>query len=55
MKDVISCEKPWGDEIDKIYTQLKVYEGEIEKSNRNLDQMFNSNLEIGRASCRERV
>lgn len=34
-----------GDEIDKIYTQLKVYEGEIEKSNRNLDQMFNSNLE----------
>ena len=34
-----------GDEIDKIYIQLKVYEGEIEKSNRNLDQMFNSNLE----------
>lgn len=34
-----------GDEIDKIYTQLKVYEGEIEKSNSNLDQMFNSNLE----------
>lgn len=34
-----------GEEIDKIYTQLKVYEGEIEKSNRNLDQMFNSNLE----------
>lgn len=34
-----------GDEIDKIYTQLKVYEGEIEKANRNLDQMFNSNLE----------
>ena len=34
-----------GDEIDKIYTQLKVYEGEIEKANRNLDQMFNSNME----------
>lgn len=34
-----------GDEIDKIYTQLEVYEGEIEKANRNLDQMFNSNLE----------
>lgn len=34
-----------GDEIDKIYIQLKVYEGEIEKANRNLDQMFNSNLE----------
>ena len=34
-----------GDEIDKIYTQLKVYEGEIEKANRNLDQMFNFNLE----------
>lgn len=34
-----------GDEIDKIYTQLKVYEGEIERSNRSLDQMFNSNLE----------
>lgn len=34
-----------GDEIDKIYTQLKVYEGEIERSNKSLDQMFNSNLE----------
>lgn len=52
-----------GDEIDKIYTQLKVYEGEIERSNRNLDQMFNSNLEYyhelvkyiaaGKQGCKE--
>lgn len=33
-----------GSEIDKIYTQLKVYESEIEKSNRTLDQMFHANL-----------
>lgn len=33
-----------GTEIDKIYTQLKVYEGEIERSNRTLDQMFQANL-----------
>lgn len=45
LEKLLSKYSTMGDEIDKIYTQLKVYEGEIEKSNRNLDQMFNSNLE----------
>lgn len=45
LEKLLSKYNAMGDEIDKIYTQLKVYEGEIEKSNRNLDQMFNSNLE----------
>lgn len=45
LEKLLSKYNTMGDEIDKIYTQLKVYEGEIEKSNRNLDQMFNSNLE----------
>lgn len=45
LEKLLSKYNTMGGEIDKIYTQLKVYEGEIEKSNRNLDQMFNSNLE----------
>lgn len=45
LEKLLSKYNTMGDEIDKIYTQLKVYEGEIEKSNKNLDQMFNSNLE----------
>lgn len=45
LEKLLSKYNTMGDEIDKICTQLKVYEGEIEKSNRNLDQMFNSNLE----------
>lgn len=45
LEKLLSKYNTMGEEIDKIYTQLKVYEGEIEKSNRNLDQMFNSNLE----------
>lgn len=44
LEKLLSKYNTMGEEIDKIYTQLKVYEGEVEKSNRNLDQMFNSNL-----------
>ncbi len=33
-----------GEEIDKIYVQLKQYESEIKQSNRNLSQMFESNV-----------
>jgi len=33
-----------GEEIDKIYVQLKQYESEIKQSNRNLNQMFESNV-----------
>lgn len=63
LEKLLSKYNTMGDGIDKIYTQLKVYEGEIEKSNRNLDQMFNSNLEYyhelvkyiaaGKQGCKE--
>ncbi len=33
-----------GDEVDKIYVQLKQYEGEIRQSNRKLEQMFEANV-----------
>ncbi|MDO4792968.1 MAG: toxic anion resistance protein [Filifactor alocis] len=33
-----------GDEVDKIYVQLKKYEGEIRQSNRKLNQMFEANV-----------
>lgn len=33
-----------GDEVDKIYVQLKQYEAEIKESNRKLEQMFQSNV-----------
>lgn len=33
-----------GEEIDKIYVQLKQYEAEIKQSNRRLDQMFDANV-----------
>lgn len=52
-----------GDEIDKIYVQLKKYEEEIKQSNKKLDQMFNANVEYyhklvkyilaGEQGCRE--
>lgn len=34
-----------GDDVDKIYVQLKQYEGEITQSNRKLEEMFNTNVE----------
>ena len=34
-----------GDEVDKIYVQLKQYESEIKQSNRKLDQMFDANVD----------
>lgn len=33
-----------GEEVDKIYVQLKQYEGEIKQSNRKLEQMFEANV-----------
>lgn len=33
-----------GDEVYKIYVQLKQYESEIKQSNRNLNQMFDANV-----------
>mgnify|MGYP004461103227 FL=1 len=52
-----------GDEVDKIYVQLKQYESEIKQSNRNLNQMFDANVSYyhqlvkyilaGEQGCRE--
>lgn len=33
-----------GEEVDKIYVQLKQYESEIKQSNRSLDSMFDANV-----------
>lgn len=33
-----------GDEVDKIFVQLKQYEAEIKQSNRKLDEMFEANV-----------
>lgn len=52
-----------GDEVDKIYVQLKQYEAEIKQSNRKLDEMFDANVNYyhdlvkyilaGEQGCRE--
>lgn len=52
-----------GEEVDKIYVQLKGYEQEIKQSNRKLDDMFNANVNYyhdlvkyilaGEQGCRE--
>ena len=34
-----------GDEVDRIYVQLKGYESEIKRSNQKLEQMFQSNVQ----------
>ena len=33
-----------GDEVDKIYVQLRQYEGEIKQSNQNLEKIFQANV-----------
>ncbi len=52
-----------GDEVDKIYVQLKQYESEIKQANRKLNQMFDANVNYyhqlvkyilaGEQGCRE--
>ena len=52
-----------GEEVDKIYVQLKQYESEIKQSNRKLEDMFQSNVNYyhelvkyilaGEQGCRE--
>lgn len=52
-----------GDEVDKIYVQLKRYESEIKQSNRKLEEMFKVNVDYyhklvkyilaGEQGCRE--
>ncbi len=52
-----------GEEVDKIYVQLRQYESEIKTANHNLDQMFDANVNYyhelvkyilaGEQACRE--
>lgn len=52
-----------GEEVDKIYVQLREYENEIKQSNRKLEQMFDANVDYyhqlvkyilaGEQGCRE--
>ena len=52
-----------GDEVDKLYVELKKYESEIKQSNRNLNTMFDANVNYyhelvkyilaGEQGCRE--
>ena len=35
-----------GNEVDKIYVELKKYEGEIEQTNTKLETMYNANIEF---------
>ncbi len=42
---ILSKYHTMGEEVDKIYVQLKQYEAEIKQSNRKLDQLFDANVE----------
>lgn len=60
---ILSKYHTMGEEVDKIYVELKKYEGEIKNSNRNLHQMFEANVNYyhelvkyilaGEQGCRE--
>ena len=60
---ILSKYHTMGEEVDKIYVQLKKYESEIKQANRNLDEMFNANVNYyhelvkyilaGEQGCRE--
>lgn len=41
---ILSKYHTMGEEVDKIYVQLKQYEAEIKQSNRKLNQMFEANV-----------
>lgn len=60
---ILSKYNSMGDEVDKIYAQLKTYEAEIRQSNRHLNDMFEANVSYyhelvkyilaGEQGCRE--
>jgi len=60
---ILSKYHTMGEEVDKIYVQLKQYEAEIKQSNRKLDELFDANVEYyhqlvkyilaGEQGCRE--
>ena len=41
---ILAKYKTMGDEVDKIYVELRKYEQEIKQSNKKLDQLFNANV-----------
>ncbi|SFB10753.1 Uncharacterized conserved protein YaaN involved in tellurite resistance [Acetitomaculum ruminis DSM 5522] len=45
IEKILDKYRTMGDEVDKIYVQLKQYESEIKDSNKKLDSMFETNLE----------
>lgn len=63
MDKILSKYHTMGEEVDKIYVQLKQYESEIKQSNRKLEQMFEANVNYyhdlvkyilaGEQGCRE--
>lgn len=63
MDKILAKYHTMGDEVDKIYVQLKQYETEIRQSNKKLEQMFDSNVSYyhklvkyilaGEQGCRE--
>lgn len=63
MEKILDKYHTMGDEVDKIYVQLKQYESQIKQSNRNLNQMFEANVNYyhelvryilaGEQGCRE--
>lgn len=44
LEQILAKYHTMGEEIDKIYVQLKQYESEIKQANRKLDQMFEANV-----------
>lgn len=44
LEQILAKYHTMGEEVDKIYVQLKKYEDEIKQSNRKLDQMFDANV-----------
>ena len=63
LEQILAKYHTMGEEVDKIYVQLKKYEAEIKQSNRKLDQMFDANVNFyhelvkyilaGEQGCRE--
>lgn len=63
MDRIVSKYHTMGEEVDRIYVQLKQYEAEIKRSNRRLEEMFQANVSwyhelvkyilAGEQGCRE--
>lgn len=44
LEQILAKYHTMGDEVEKVYLQLKKYEAEIKDSNKKLDEMFNANV-----------